>query len=122
MTSILGISAFFHDSAACLVQDGVIVAAASEERFSRRKGDPAFPAQAAAWCLKQGGVDARHLDAVAFYEKPILHLDRLFAALGLAQVALDEPDPIADIVAEAAAEIVDPDHFHAEPQARIGKV
>jgi carbamoyltransferase len=78
MTSILGISAFFHDSAACLVQDGVIVAAASEERFSRRKGDPAFPAQAAAWCLKQGGVEARHLDAVAFYEKPILHLDRLF--------------------------------------------
>ncbi len=78
MTSVLGISAFFHDSAACLVQDGVIVAAASEERFTRRKGDAAFPAQAAAWCLEQGGLTANTLDAVAFYEKPILHLDRLF--------------------------------------------
>lgn len=78
MTAILGISAFFHDSAACLVRDGVIVAAASEERFTRRKGDAAFPAQAAAWCLQQGGITASALDAVAFYEKPILHLDRLF--------------------------------------------
>ncbi|GAB1342347.1 carbamoyltransferase family protein [Gemmatimonas sp.] len=78
MTTVLGISAFFHDSAACLVRDGVVVAAASEERFTRRKGDAAFPAEAAAWCLKVGGLTANALDAVAFYEKPIQHLDRLF--------------------------------------------
>lgn len=78
MTTVLGISAFFHDSAACLVRDGVVVAAASEERFTRRKGDAAFPAEAAAWCLKTGQLTANALDAVAFYEKPIQHLDRLF--------------------------------------------
>lgn len=78
MPTILGISAFFHDSAACLVRDGVVVAAASEERFTRRKGDAAFPAQAAAWCLQRGGITASQLDAVAFYEKPVQHLDRLF--------------------------------------------
>ena len=78
MTTVLGISAFFHDSAACLVRDGVVVAAASEERFTRRKGDAAFPAEAAAWCLKVGNLSANALDAVAFYEKPIQHLDRLF--------------------------------------------
>ncbi|HEY0931045.1 MAG TPA: carbamoyltransferase N-terminal domain-containing protein, partial [Gemmatimonas sp.] len=77
MTTVLGISAFFHDSAACLVRDGVIVAAASEERFSRRKGDASFPALAASWCLSQADVDVHALDAVAYYEKPILHLDRL---------------------------------------------
>ncbi len=77
MTNILGISAFYHDSAACLVQDGRIVAAAQEERFSRRKGDDAFPAQAAAYCLNAGGIAAAQLDAVAFYDKPVLHLDRL---------------------------------------------
>jgi carbamoyltransferase len=78
MSTVLGISAFFHDSAACLVRDGVVVAAASEERFTRRKGDAAFPAEAAAWCLKAGQLTANALDAVAFYEKPIQHLDRLF--------------------------------------------
>lgn len=56
----------------------MVVAAASEERFTRRKGDAAFPAEAAAWCLKVGGLTANALDAVAFYEKPIQHLDRLF--------------------------------------------
>jgi len=78
MATVLGISAFFHDSAACLVRDGVVVAAASEERFTRRKGDAAFPARAAAWCLRAGQIAAGDLDAVAFYEKPIQHLDRLF--------------------------------------------
>jgi carbamoyltransferase len=78
MPTILGLSAFFHDSAACLVRDGVVVAAASEERFTRRKGDAAFPAQAAGWCLQRAGITASQLDAVAFYEKPVQHLDRLF--------------------------------------------
>ncbi len=77
MTNILGISAFYHDSAACLVRDGYIVAAAQEERFTRRKGDDAFPELAARFCLDEGGIAAHQLDAVAFYDKPVLHLDRL---------------------------------------------
>ncbi len=74
---ILGVSAFYHDSAACLVRNGEIIAAAQEERFSRRKGDEAIPSRAAAFCLRQGGIDASRLDAVAFYDKPLLKLDRL---------------------------------------------
>ena len=77
MTDVLGISAFFHDSAACLVRDGQVIAAASEERFSRKKGDASFPALAAAWCLRAAGTTSSALDAVAYYEKPVLHLDRL---------------------------------------------
>ncbi|MFM7809235.1 MAG: carbamoyltransferase [Planctomycetota bacterium] len=77
MTSILGISAFFHDSAAALVQDGRIVAASEEERFSRRKHDERFPVQAAAWCLERAGLRAEQLDAVVFYEKPLVKFERL---------------------------------------------
>lgn len=85
ITAILGISAFYHDSAACLVRDGVIVAAAQEERFSRLKGDERFPREAAEFCLRQGGVSSRDLLAVAFYEKPLLKFDRLLESyLGLA--------------------------------------
>lgn len=76
-TWILGVSAFYHDSAACLVRNGEIIAAAQEERFSRRKGDESIPSRAAAFCLRQGGIDASRLDAVAFYDKPLLKLDRL---------------------------------------------
>lgn len=76
-THILGISAFYHDSAACLVRDGEIVAAAQEERFTRIKGDERFPSHAAAFCLERGGIAVRDLDAVAFYDKPLLKLDRL---------------------------------------------
>jgi carbamoyltransferase len=75
--SILGISAFYHDSAACLVQDGRIVAAAQEERFTRRKGDAAFPAEAVRFCLSKGGVRAEDLEAVAFYDKPLLKFERI---------------------------------------------
>ncbi|MFM7205684.1 MAG: carbamoyltransferase [Planctomycetaceae bacterium] len=75
--NILGISAFFHDSAAALVQDGVVVAAAQEERFTRHKHDDAFPAQAAAWCLAEAGMTAADLDAVVFYEKPLVKFERL---------------------------------------------
>ncbi|HEX8725942.1 MAG TPA: carbamoyltransferase [Gemmatimonadaceae bacterium] len=76
--TVLGISAFYHDSAACLLRDGVVVAAAQEERFSRIKGDERFPARAIAFCLAAGGVRADALDAVAFYDKPLVKLDRVF--------------------------------------------
>ncbi len=71
MTSILGISAFYHDSAAALVVDGEIVAAAQEERFTRKKHDPAFPTRAIAYCLQEAGQSARDVDYVVFYEKPL---------------------------------------------------
>jgi carbamoyltransferase len=75
--NILGISAFYHDSAACLVQDGNIVAAAQEERFTRKKHDHEFPRNAARYCVETAGIDVEQLDAVAFYDKPILKFDRL---------------------------------------------
>lgn len=75
--NILGISAFFHDSAAALVQDGRIVAAAQEERFTRRKHDDAFPARAVDWCLAGAGLTAAELDAVVFYEKPLIKFERI---------------------------------------------
>ncbi|MFQ5697922.1 MAG: carbamoyltransferase [Myxococcota bacterium] len=75
--NILGISAFYHDSAACLVQDGEIVAAAQEERFTRKKHDHAFPSHALAYCLEAGGLSGSDLDLVVFYDKPILKFGRL---------------------------------------------
>src|SRR5436309_2017355 len=77
MTAILGISAFYHDSAAALVVDGDIVAAAQEERFSRKKHDAGFPASAIAYCLEESGVKPDQLAYVAFYDKPLTKFDRL---------------------------------------------
>ena len=77
MTRILGISAYYHDSAACLVEDGRIVAAAQEERFTRKKHDAAFPVRAAAYCLREAGITGRELNLIAFYEKPLVKFDRL---------------------------------------------
>ena len=74
---ILGISAFYHDSAAALIDDGRIVAAAQEERFTRRKHDAAFPHNAIAYCLAEAGVAAGELDHVVFYDKPFLKFERL---------------------------------------------
>ncbi|MET3846040.1 carbamoyltransferase [Bradyrhizobium sp. OAE829] len=74
---ILGISAFYHDSAAALLVDGKIVAAAQEERFTRRKHDPNFPAAAIRYCLSAAGISASELDHVVFYEKPFLKFERL---------------------------------------------
>lgn len=74
---ILGISAFYHDSAACLIKDGVILAAAQEERFSRLKHDSSFPKQAISYCLNYSGVEAQKVDKVVFYEKPFLKFERL---------------------------------------------
>jgi carbamoyltransferase len=75
--NILGISAFYHDSAACLVRDGVVVAAAQEERFTRKKHDYDFPQHAVDFCLERGGITADELDLVTFYDKPLLKFDRL---------------------------------------------
>ncbi len=75
--TILGISAYYHDSAAALLRDGEIVAAASEERFTRKKGDPGFPTHAVAYCLHEGGLRPEQLDAVGFYDKPILKFERI---------------------------------------------
>ncbi len=77
MTLILGISAFYHDSAVALIQDGNVVAAASEERFTRKKHDEAFPAEALRVCLDKAGCGVADLDYVGFYEKPLLKFDRL---------------------------------------------
>ncbi len=76
-TNILGISAFYHDSAACLVKDGHIVAAASEERFTRKKGDASFPQNAVEFCLRQGGIQVDDLSYVGFYDKPLLKFERI---------------------------------------------
>jgi len=77
MSLILGLSAYYHDSAAALLRDGVIVAAAQEERFSRRKHDERFPARAVEACLAAAGAAPRDVDLVAFYDKPLLKFDRL---------------------------------------------
>jgi carbamoyltransferase len=74
---ILGISAFYHDSAAALVVDGEIIAAAQEERFTRKKHDPNFPINAARYCLEEAGLSIDELDAIAFYDKPLLKFERL---------------------------------------------
>ncbi|WP_135081572.1 carbamoyltransferase [Terasakiella sp. SH-1] len=74
---ILGISAFYHDSAAALIEDGVIIAAAQEERFTRKKHDAAFPREAIAYCLSEAKVEMKDIDYVAFYDKPFLKFERL---------------------------------------------
>jgi carbamoyltransferase len=76
-TVILGISAYYHDSAAALVVDGEIVAAAQEERFTRKKHDAGFPARAIEYCLKEAGVRPEEIDFVGFYDKPFLKFERL---------------------------------------------
>ncbi len=74
---ILGISAFYHDSAAALLNEGAIVAAAQEERFSRRKHDSGLPRRAIEYCLAEGGVGLGEVDYVVFYDKPFLKFERL---------------------------------------------
>ncbi|HSB53278.1 MAG TPA: carbamoyltransferase N-terminal domain-containing protein, partial [Gemmatimonadales bacterium] len=84
-THTLGISAYYHDSAACLLRDGEIVAAAQEERFTRKKGDAAFPHQAVAYCLRAGGIKVDDLTHVGFYDKPLLKFERILETyLGIA--------------------------------------
>ena len=75
--NILGVSAYYHDSAACFVRDGEIVAAAQEERFSRKKHDHRFPILAVEYCLREGGISVEQLDYVVFYDKPFQKFERL---------------------------------------------
>ena len=88
-TNILGISAYYHDSAACLIRDGEIIAAAQEERFTRKKQDAGFPTEAIRYCLREGGLALTDLRYVVFYDKPLVKFDRLletylaFAPTGL---------------------------------------
>jgi carbamoyltransferase len=95
--NILGISAFYHDSAAAIVVDGNIVAAAQEERFTRKKHDASFPQRAVAYCLEEAGLTADRLDFVAFYDKPMLKFERLletqlaFAPSGLRSFMMATP-------------------------------
>jgi carbamoyltransferase len=97
LTAILGISAFYHDSAAALVIDGEIIAAAQEERFSRKKHDERFPTAAVAYCLQVAGLAADKLDYVAFYDKPLAKFERLletylaYAPSGLGSFSLAMP-------------------------------
>src|SRR5882757_6334945 len=74
---ILGLSAYYHDSAACLLRDGDIVAAAQEERFSRKKGDERFPRHAVAFCLREAGITMADVAHVGFYDKPLLKFERI---------------------------------------------
>jgi carbamoyltransferase len=97
MSRILGISAFYHDSAAALMVDGRIVAAAQEERFTRKKHDPDFPQRAVDYCLHEGGLQPEDLDYVVFYDKPLLKFERLletylaFAPAGLRSFMMAMP-------------------------------
>ena len=99
---VLGISAYYHDSAACLVHDGKIVAAAQEERFTRRKHDAAFPDHAIAYCLAAAGIGAEQVDHVVFYDKPFLKFERLletylaFAPRGFRSFAASMPIWVKD--------------------------
>jgi len=76
-TYILGISAYYHDSAACLLKNGKIIAAAQEERFTRKKHDQNFPSNAIKYCLKEAGINASDLEIIAFYDKPFLKFERI---------------------------------------------
>ncbi len=97
MTYILGISAFYHDSGAALVKDGEIIAAAQEERFTRKKQDERFPINAINYCLEEAGISQSQLDAVGFYDKPLVKFHRLletyfaFAPLGFRSFSLAMP-------------------------------
>ena len=101
-TNILGISAFYHDSAACLVSDGQIIAAAQEERFTRKKHDPGFPQKAIEYCLKTGNISVNDITHVAFYDKPWIKFERLletylaFAPLGIKSYLMAMPIWIKD--------------------------
>ena len=106
---ILGISAFYHDSAACLLKDGEIVAAAQEERFTRRKQDPGFPHHAIEYCLKEAQISSDEISNVVFYEKPFLKFERLietylaFAPRGFKSFAQAMPVWIKDKLFQKAA-------------------
>jgi carbamoyltransferase len=94
---ILGISAFYHDSAACLIKDGDIIAAAQEERFTRKKNDESFPIQSIQYCLSVAKISAADVEVIAFYDKPFLKFERIlesyltFAPRGFASFIMAMP-------------------------------
>ena len=106
---ILGISSFYHDSAACLLKDGEIIAAAQEERFTRKKHDTGFPHQAIQYCLKEAKITAEFIDNVVFYEKPFVKFERLletylaFAPKGFSSFAKAMPVWIKDKLFQKSA-------------------
>ena len=106
---ILGVSAFYHDSAACLLKDGEIIAAAQEERFTRKKHDAHFPHHAILYCLKEVGITAKDIDNVVFYEKPFVKFERLletylaFAPKGFTSFAKAMPVWIKDKLFQKSA-------------------
>ena len=97
MTSILGISAFYHDSAAALIVDGEIISAAQEERFSRKKHDPSYPVNAIKFVLSEAKIKLSDVDHIVFFEKPFLKFERLletymaFAPKGFKSFSLSMP-------------------------------
>ena len=106
---ILGLSAFYHDSAACLLKDGEIIAAAQEERFTRMKHDAGFPHFAIQFCIKEAGISSRQIESVVFYEKPFVKFERLletylaFAPRGFASFAKAMPIWIKDKLFQKAS-------------------
>ena len=86
--NILGISAFYHDSATCLLKDGEIIAAAQEERFTRKKHDHAFPSNAIKYCLDEAKINGGGLDYVAFYDKPFLKFERIIETYAFAPIGI----------------------------------
>ena len=129
MTWILGISAFYHDSAAALLRDGRIVAAAQEERFTRKKHDHRFPEAAIDWCLREAGITPSDLDHVAFYDKPWLKFERLletylaFAPVGIRSFLMAMPlwlkeklwmdDTIRNSLAGYEGDVLYPEHHQS---------
>ena len=123
---ILGVSAFYHDSAAALLVDGRISGAAQEERFTRKKHDARFPRNAVAWCLRQAGIRGEELDAVVFYDKPFLKFERLletylpFAPQGFSSFRMALPLWIReklfqkDLLAKALTEVAGPCDWNAK--------
>ncbi len=122
---ILGLSAYYHDSSACLIKDGAILAAAQEERFTRKKHDHSFPEHAIHYCLDSNGIGSKDLDLVAFYDKPLLKFERIletylaFAPKGLKSFIkalplwIKEKLWIKDLISEALnynGRIIFPEH------------
>ena len=106
---ILGISAYYHDSAACLLREGEIIAAAQEERFTRKKHDARFPSFAIQYCLEEAGIVGKEIDNVVFYEKPFVKFERLletylaFAPKGFTSFAKAMPVWIKDKLFQKSA-------------------
>ena len=85
---VLGLSAYYHDSAAAIVRDGEIIAAAQEERFTRIKHDSAFPGHAVKYCLREAGISPEQVSYVVFYDKPLLKFDRLLEQTVIKDIVL----------------------------------